>query len=142
MASDINLGLWMHAEDYLLDTSFDLTDKNGIHTAKMKIALSQITAASVDNIAEFMKRVDDDTSHMSLPSSSLSTLGQVLKSTKDIMDRFSQVFHLSSLNLIIANQLIEIRYTRYSMHRGPLSPVFMRWIILWRVKQFDITIRH
>ena len=92
----------------------------------MKISLSVISGFD-DNITEFMKRVDDDVSHMSSLPSSLSTFGLVLKSTKAIMDRFSQVVHLSSFNLIIANQLIEaIRYTRYSMHRGPLFPAFTR----------------
>ena len=113
----------IHAEDNLLDTSFDLTDKKGILAAKMKIALSRISrSGDSDNIEEFMKKVDDDVSLMpvsSLPSN-LSTLGQVLKSTKAIMDQFSQVIHLSSLNLIIVGRLTEvIRYTRYSMHRGP-----------------------
>jgi hypothetical protein len=74
-----------------------------------------------------MKKVDDDVGRMSSLPSNLSTLGQVLKLTKAIMDQFSQVVHLSSLNLIIVNRLIEvIRYTRYSMHRGPLFPVFTR----------------
>ena len=115
----------MHAEDDLLDTSSDLTDKEGILAAKMKIDLSRISGSG-DNIEEFMKKVDDDVSLMSSLPSNLSTLGQVLKLTKAIMDQFSQVVHLSSLNLI-ANRLIDvIRYTRYSMHRGPLSPVFTR----------------
>ena len=119
-----------HNEDNLLDTSFDLTDKKGILAAKMKIVLSRISrSGDSDDIIEFMKKVDDDVSLMpvnSLPSD-LSTLGQVLKSTKAIMDQFSQVTHLSNLDLIIVNGLIEmIRYTRYSMHRGPLFPVFTR----------------
>jgi hypothetical protein len=73
----------------------------------MKIALSLIPASG-DNIEEFMKCVYDDVSHMSslnmssLPSS-LSILGVVLKTTKAIMDQFSQVVHLSSLNLTISN---------------------------------------
>ena len=117
-----------HAKDNLLDTIFDLTDKEGILAARMKIALSLIPGSG-DNIEEFMKKVDDDVVHMSslsLPRN-LSTLGQVLKLTKAIMDRFSQVVYLSSLNLIIVNRLIEvIRYTRYSIHRGPLFPVFTR----------------
>jgi hypothetical protein len=68
----------------------------------MKITLSLIPGSG-DNIKEFMRRVDDSVSLMSstLPDS-LSTLVQVLKSTKAIMDKFSQVVHLSSLNLIIA----------------------------------------
>ena len=89
----------IHAEDDLLDTSFEMTDKGVVLAAKIKIAFSLI-AGSGDNINEFMKRVDDDVSHMN-SLSSLSTLGQVLKSTKAIMDQVSQVVHLSSLNLII-----------------------------------------
>ena len=88
-----------------------------------------LVPASGDNIKEFMKKVDDDVSHMSSLSvpSSLSTLGQILKSTKAIMDQVSQVVHLSSLNPIMANELIEvIRHTRYSMHRGLLFPFFTR----------------
>ena len=84
----------IHTEDDLLDTSFALT---GFLEAKMKIALSLIPGSG-DNVKEFMERVDDDITHMSnLPSSS-STLGQVLKSTKAIMDKVSQVVHFSSLN--------------------------------------------
>ena len=111
----------IYAEDDLLDTSFDMTDKEGILAAKMKIVLSRISGSG-DNIEAFMKRVDDDVSLMSsLPMpSNLSTLGQVLKLTKSIMDQFSQVVHLSRLNHILVDWLIEvIRYTRYSMHRGP-----------------------
>ena len=112
-----------HAEDDLLDTSFDLT---GFLAAKMKIVLSLIPGSG-DNIEEFMKRVDDDIGLMGSLPSNLSTLGQVLKSTKAIMDQFSQVVHLSSLNFILENWLIVvIRYTRYSMHRGLLFPVFTR----------------
>ena len=87
------------AEDDFIDTSFELTDKDVVLTAKMKIPFSLIPVSD-DNIKEFMKRVDDDISHMkslSVPSS-LSTLGQVLKSTKSIMDQVSQVVHISSLN--------------------------------------------
>ena len=118
----------IHAEDDPLDTSFELTDKGVVLAAKMKTSFS-LVPGSRDNIKEFMKRVDDDVSHMSslqVPNS-LSTLGQVLKLTKAIMDQVSQVVHLSSLNPIIANELIEVvRHTRYSMHRGPLFPVFTR----------------
>ena len=88
------------AENDFIDTSFELTDKDDVVlTAKIKIPFSLIPVSD-DNIKEFMKRVDDDISHMkslSVPSS-LSTLGQVLKSTKAIMDKVSQVVHLSSLN--------------------------------------------
>ena len=83
----------------LLDTSFDLTDKEGILAAKMKIVLSRISGPS-DNIGAFMKRVDDDVTLMSSLPSNLSTLWQVLKLTKTIMDQFSQVVHLSRLNHI------------------------------------------
>jgi hypothetical protein len=92
----------------------------------MKILLSGVSG-SVDNIEEFMKKVDDNVGHMSsLPtnSSTLGQVGQVLKLTKVIMDRFSQVVHFQSL---LANWLIEvIRYILYSMHRGPLFPGFTR----------------
>ena len=118
----------IHVEDDLIDISFDLTDKEGILVAKMKIVLSRISGSG-DNIEEFMKKVDNDVCLLSsLPTrSNLSTLGQVLKLTKTIMDQFSQVVHLSSLNLVIVNRLIVVtRYTRYSMHRGPLFPVFTR----------------
>ena len=117
----------IHSEDYFLDTSFELTHKGVVLAAKIKISLSLIPESG-DNIEEFMKKVDDDVGRMSsfsLPSN-LSTLGQVLNLTKTIMDKFSQVVHLSSLNHN-NNQLIEvIRYIRYSMHRGPLFPVFTR----------------
>ena len=114
-----------HTEDNLLDASFDMTDKKGIRTAKMKIVLSGISRfGDGDDIGEFLKKVDDDVNRMS--SLSLpSTLGQILIATKAIMDQFSQVVHLPSLNLIMVHWLIEmIRYTRYSTHRGPLFPVF------------------
>ena len=116
----------IHTEDDsdLLDTSFELTDNGVVLAAKMKIAFSLIPGSGY-KIKEFMEKVDDDVSHMSsltVPSN-LSTLGLVLKSTKAIMDQFSKVVQISSI--IIANQLIEvIRCTRYSMHRGPLFPVF------------------
>ena len=119
----------IHTEDSLLDASFDMTDKKGIRAAKMKIVLSGISRfGDRDDIGEFMKKVDDDVNRMSslsLPSN-LSTLGQILIVTKAIMDQFSQVVHLPSLNLIMVHWLIEvIRYTRYSTHRGPLFPVFI-----------------
>ena len=90
---------YIHAEDYLLDTCFELTDNGVVLAAKMKITLSVIPGSGA-NIKEFMKKVDDDVSRMSSYPSSFSTLGQVLKSTKDIMDQVSKVVHLSSLNLI------------------------------------------
>ena len=128
MASNIYVAnACIHVEDDLLDTSFNLTDKKGILAAKMKIALSRISGSGDNNIEEFMKKVDGDVSLMSGLPSNLSTLGQVLKLTKTIMDQFSQVVHLSSLILIVVNWLIDvIRYTLYSMHRGPLFPVFIR----------------
>ena len=88
----------IHAEDGFLDIGVDLMDKDGIFAAKMKIFLSCISRSS-DDIEEFMKKVDFEVGR-SLPSIS-RTLGQVLKFTKAIMDQFSQVVHLSNLNLII-----------------------------------------
>ena len=118
--------VYIYADDDLLDTAFDLTNKEGILAAKMKIVLSRISGSG-DNIEEFMKKIGDDVSLMSSLPSNLSTLVQVLKFTKAIMDQFSQVVHLSSLNVIIVNRLIQaIRYIRYSMHRGPLFPVSTR----------------
>jgi len=59
----------------------------------MKIVLSRISG-SVDDIKEFMKKVDADVSHLSsndtVPST-ISTLGQVLELTKTIMDKLSKV---------------------------------------------------
>ena len=95
--------MYSYSEDNLLDTNFDLTDKKGIFTAKMKIVLSGISRSGSDNIEEFMKKVDDDVNRMSsLPGSNLTTIGQVLKSTKAIMDQFSKVVHLSSLTVMIS----------------------------------------
>ena len=76
----------IRAEDNSIGASFDLTDKEGIVTAKMKISLSRISG-SVDNIQDFMKKVDDDVGLMSsLPVPiNFSTLGQVLKLTKAIV---------------------------------------------------------
>jgi hypothetical protein len=80
----------IHAEDDSLDTSFELMDKGDVLPAKMKIALSLIPGYN-DNIEDFMKRVDHDVSHMSSLHSGMSTLRLVLKTTKAIMDRLSQV---------------------------------------------------
>ena len=115
----------IHSEDdLLLDTSFDLTDKKGIIAAKMKMLLSCISG-SVDNIEEFMKKVEDDVGRMNSLPTNLLTLGQVLKLTKAIMDQFSHVVHFPSL--IVNRLMIEvIRYIRYSKHRGPLFPAFTR----------------
>ena len=82
-----------HNEDNLLDTSFELTDKGVVLAAKIKIAFSLIPGSG-DNIKEFMKKVDNDVSLMSSLPSSLSTLGQVLISTKAIMDQVSKVFQV------------------------------------------------
>jgi hypothetical protein len=78
----------------------------------MKIILSRISGAG-DIEKEFIEKVDDDANFTSLPSG-LSTLVQILKLTKAIMALVSKVVHLSSLNLIIVDGLIEVvRYTRY-----------------------------
>ena len=95
----------------------------------MKIALSRISESGDNHdIEEFMKKVDDDLGLMDGPPSYLSsTFWQVLKTTKAIMDQFSQAVHILSLNLTIGNWLIKvIRYTQYSMHHGPLFPVSTR----------------
>jgi hypothetical protein len=68
----------------------------------MKIVISHISG-SVDNIEEFMKKVEDSVGLRSSLPRNLSTLGQVLKLIKD--NKFSQVGDLSSLNLIIVNRL-------------------------------------
>ncbi|KAF8817315.1 ankyrin, partial [Phlegmacium glaucopus] len=60
----------------------------------MKIFLSRISGESVDDIKKFMEKVDDDVRRLSsndAVTSTVSTLGQVLKLTKTIMDQLSQV---------------------------------------------------
>ena len=99
----------IHAEDDLLDISFDLTDKEGILAAKMKIVLSCISTSG-DDIEEFMKEVDNELYDLksSLPSNlnNLSILEQVLKSIMAIMDHFSQVtsFKFESHNVKLAHR--------------------------------------
>ena len=71
----------------------------------MKIALSRISG-SVVNLEKFMKMVDDDVQlglMRSLPNN-LSTLGQIVKLTKAIRDRFLKVVHLSRYNSESANR--------------------------------------
>ena len=82
-----------HNEDNLLDTNFELTDKGVVLAAKIKIVFSLIPGSG-DIIKEFMKKVDNDVSLMSSLPSSLSTLGQVLISTKAIIDQVSKVFQV------------------------------------------------
>ena len=61
----------------------------------MKIVLSSISrSGDSDDIEEFMKKVDDDVNRMNSLPSNLSTFGQVLISTKAIMDQFSKVVYL------------------------------------------------
>ena len=97
--------------------------------AKMKIVLSPIPQ-SEDHIKIFMERVNADVAR--LPSSdavkrTVSTLGQVLKITKTIMDQLSKVHYQRRCRSTLVNRLnLLIRHTRYSMHRGPLFPVFTR----------------
>ena len=75
-------------------------DKEGVLAARVKIILSRISGSG-DNKENFMKKAEDD---VSLPNN-LSTLMQVLKLTKTLMDQFLQVVHLfSSLNRIYADQ--------------------------------------
>ena len=80
----------VHAEYNLLDTSFHLTNKEGIVAAKMKIVLSLIPGSG-DNIKDVMKRIDHDISYMSSLPCSSSTLWQILKSTKAVMDGLLQL---------------------------------------------------
>ena len=82
----------IHAEEDL-DSRFDITDKSGSLAAKMKIVLSCIPGPVEYNIEEFMKKVVVGLPVMTCMPSNLSTLGQVLKLTKTIMDQFSQVVH-------------------------------------------------
>ena len=57
----------------------------------MKIVLSGVSrTGDSDNIEEFMKKVDDDVNCMSSLLSNVSTLGQVLKATKAVMNQFSR----------------------------------------------------
>ena len=83
----------IHTEDDLLDIGFDLMNEEGIVSAKMKIVLSCSSRFGGD-IEEFVNKIgyEDGISR---------TLGQVLRLTKAIMDRFPQVVHLSKSNLII-----------------------------------------
>ena len=64
--------------------------------AKMRIVLSPISG-SVDYVKEFMENVDGDVFH--LPSNvmvarAVSTVGQVLRLTKPVMDQLTQVRRL------------------------------------------------
>ena len=61
--------------------------------ATMRIVVSS-TLESEEDIKKFLEKVDADVSHLSSHddmASTFSTLGQVLKLTKAIMDQFSQV---------------------------------------------------
>ena len=66
----------------------------------MKIVLSRISG-SVDDIKEFMEKVDADVSRLSSNDAvvnTVSTLGQVLELTKTIMDKLTKVQHLMSID--------------------------------------------
>ena len=74
-------------------------NKKGISIpVKMKIVLSRISG-SVDNIKEFMEKVDADVSRLSsnAVTSTVSTLGQVLELTKTIMDKLTKVQYSISM---------------------------------------------
>ena len=77
-----------------LDATFDLTDTKGTPIpAKMKIVLSPILKSD-DYIKKFMEEVEDDLSRLpkhDAVANTVSTLGQVLKFTKTIMDQVSKV---------------------------------------------------
>jgi phage terminase large subunit len=96
----------------------------------MKIVLSCISE-SVDNMKEFLEKVDADVSRLSSNDALLntfSTLGQVLKLTKSIIDQLSKVRHErpSITDLVVKRLIVVIRHIRYSTHHGPLFPVFTR----------------
>jgi hypothetical protein len=96
----------------------------------MKIVLSCISE-SVDNIKGFMEKVDTDVSRLSSNDavlSTFSTLAQVLKFTKSIMDQLSKVRHERPciMDLIVKWLIVVFRHIRYSTHHGPLFPVFTR----------------
>jgi hypothetical protein len=92
-----------------------MTDKKGNPVpVKMKMVLS-CNSESVDNIKEFMEKIDADVSR--LPSndavfSTVSTLGQVLTFTKSIMDKLSKVRHERPciLDLIVKWLIVMIRH--------------------------------
>ena len=66
----------------------------------MKIVLSRISGA-VDDIKEFMEKVDADVSRLSsndAVANTVSTLGQVLGLTKTIMDKLTKVRHTMSID--------------------------------------------
>ena len=96
----------------------------------MKIVLSPISESD-DDIRKFMEEVDADVSR--LPSndtvwSTVSTVGQVLQLTKNIMDNVSKVRHYCFCRICSHGKSVIIvpRYIRYSTHRGPLFPDFIR----------------
>ncbi|KDR77543.1 hypothetical protein GALMADRAFT_407344 [Galerina marginata CBS 339.88] len=75
----------------------------------MKIALSPISK-SEDYIKEFMEKVDADVARLSSNdalSSTVSTLGQVLKLTKKIMDQFSQVHPILNASWTVVSSLYQ-----------------------------------
>ncbi|KDR66751.1 hypothetical protein GALMADRAFT_1359322 [Galerina marginata CBS 339.88] len=90
--------------------SLDLTDEKGIAIPiKMKIALSPI-AESEHYIKEFMEKVDTDVSRLSsngTVASTVSTLGQVLKLTKNIMDQLSKAHPILSASWAIVSNLYQ-----------------------------------
>ena len=66
----------------------------------MKIVLSPLSG-SVDEIKEFMEKVDADVSRLSsndAVANTVSTLGQVLELTKTIMDKLTKVRHSMSID--------------------------------------------
>ena len=63
----------------------------------MKIALSLIPGSGDNTIEEFMKRVDDDVSHMRSLPSNFSTLGQVSSAKPESSDIERLTIHSSTI---------------------------------------------
>ncbi|KDR68857.1 hypothetical protein GALMADRAFT_936036 [Galerina marginata CBS 339.88] len=82
----------------------------------MKIALSPISK-SEDYIKEFMEKVDADVACLpsnDTVSSTVSTLGQVLKLTKKIMDQFSQVHPILNASWTVVSGLYQVNHSTRS----------------------------
>jgi hypothetical protein len=78
----------------------------------MKIVLSRISG-SVDNINEFMEKVDADVRRLpnnSAVMSTASTLQKVLQLTKNIMDQLSHVRYLYVYLTLVVSKLADRGY--------------------------------
>ncbi|PPQ81501.1 LOW QUALITY PROTEIN: hypothetical protein CVT25_015661, partial [Psilocybe cyanescens] len=97
--------------DFLDNGDFDLTDDNGVTVPdKMKVALSP-TPKSDDYIAKFLDKVDADASILPQTEAILgtaSTLVQVLKLTKAIMDQLSKAHPILSASWIAVSSVYQL----------------------------------